>query len=152
MSIWNFKTIRSGSKGAEFVELSAAQQARIKTIFRGVGTAVNSTVANPPFSNNFVKESIGMRMLDGCTLLPAGNIGVWTLPGLARGRIGSRRFFVPITAGIKVSEPILGIIAGSPGNIASPCGNCRDLLLDEFGEDFEIVSGAPKADWQSSPK
>jgi len=30
MSIWNFKTIRSGSKGAEFVELSAAQQARIK--------------------------------------------------------------------------------------------------------------------------
>lgn len=38
---------------------------------------------------------------------------------------------------------ILGIIAGNPGNVPSPCGNCRDVMIDGFGvdENFEIVSG-----------
>ena len=141
MSMWNFKTIQSGSKGAEFVELSLSQQERVKKYTEALEIAAASTVANPPFSKYFVKESIGTR--DGCTLLPAGNIEYGLCQAL-HGEESAVAAFRSYYGRNKVSEPILGIIAGSPGNIASPCGNCRDLLLDEFGEDFEIVSGAPE--------
>ena len=33
-------------------------------------------------------------------------------------------------------------MAGAPGNAASPCGNCRDIMRDDLGTNFEIVSGA----------
>lgn len=38
---------------------------------------------------------------------------------------------------------VLAIIAGSEGNLAGPCGNCRDILYDQFGADTQIVTGAP---------
>ncbi|GEM_PF-5130183 len=38
---------------------------------------------------------------------------------------------------------LIAIISGTPGNIAMPCGNCRDLLKEYCTADAVIVCGAP---------
>ncbi|MFH1409316.1 MAG: hypothetical protein ABIH34_05390 [Nanoarchaeota archaeon] len=38
----------------------------------------------------------------------------------------------------------LALIAGEPGNIATPCGNCRDFLNQYTDPELIIVSGSPK--------
>ena len=55
--------------------------------------------------------------------------------------VAALRSFYGRTSG---KEVIHAIVAGNPGNIASPCGNCRDIMLEDLGESLEIVCGTPE--------
>lgn len=139
MSKWDFKTMRFNSSGyTEFVDLSLAQKARVKKYIEALEVAAKSVVANPPFSNYFVKESIG---LVSDAMVPAGNIEYGICQAL-HGEESAVAAFRARYGRTNVGEIILGIVAGNPGNIATPCGNCRDIMLEDLGKDFEIVSGA----------
>lgn len=139
MSKWSFKAVRLGpGREVELVDLSLAQAARIQEYTRALRAAARSTVAKPLFSNYFVRESIGPR--DGKPK-PAGNIEYGLCQSLHGEESAVTAFRTHYGRGGS-RKPLLGIIAGSPGNIATPCGNCRDILLDDLGSDFEIVSGA----------
>jgi len=157
--MWEFKALEFDAKrNPVFVPLSAERAARAEAYRNALTAAKISAVANPKFSNYFVKESIGFRDTLPPTL-PAGNIEYGLCQALhgeefavaaLRSRLGrplSRR--VDKTPGGPLPDDclpedgiILGIIAGVPGNIASPCGNCRDIMRDDLGINFEIVSGA----------
>ena len=147
MNKWNFKTTRRNSKGKiELVDISSEQQAKISLYEKALELAVVSNVANPIFSKYFVKESIGFK---GHQIVPAGNIEYGFCQALhgEESAVASLLSFYDLH-GIKVKELnlqnlILGIITKG---MAMPCGNCRDLLLDTFGENFEIVAGDPQGD------
>lgn len=148
MPDWDFKTIefyRDAEDGMKrkhrIVELSSKQQKKTNIYAGFLKTAAESTVANPKFSNYFVKASIGGY---ADLPLPVGNIeygfcqaihGEESAVAALRSHYGRRLLFGD-------DELVLGIIAGGPGLLASPCGNCRDIMRDELGENFEIVSGA----------
>lgn len=139
MSNWSFKSVRLGPEGAvNLVGLSLARAAKIQAYTRVLRVAARSKVANPSFSNYFVRESIGPH--DGKPK-PAGNIEYGFCQSLHGEESATTAFRTYYGRGGS-RKPLLGIIAGSPGNIATPCGNCRDILLDDLGGDFEIVSGA----------
>ena len=139
MGKWNFQAAQLNSDGnADLVDLSPAQKARVKKYTKVLAVAAKSAMANPIFSNYFVKVGVGAV---NEKMLPAGNIeygfcqalhGEESAVAALRSRYGRK----------KVGKAVLGIIAGNPGNTATPCGNCRDILLDDLGTDFEIVSGA----------
>lgn len=139
MSKWDFKTILLNSNGGtELVDLSSTQETRIKKYAEALEVAATSVVANPPFSNYFVKESIGL--ISG-EMVPAGNIeyGICQALHAEESAIAAFRARYGRT---HIKEIVLGIVAGSPGNIATPCGNCRDIMLEDLGASFEVVSGA----------
>lgn len=136
---WDFKSLCFNSSGmTELVDLSPAQQARIGEYVGALEVAAKSTVANPSFSKYFVKESVG---LVGGEMLPAGNIEYGLCQALHGEELAVSTFRSRFGRNCE-KDMVLGIVAGSPGNIATPCGNCRDIMLEDFGTDFEIVSGA----------
>lgn len=137
-SKWVFNAIQIRQDGQiEKVELSPHQFTRIDKYVAGLETAESSTVANPIFSHYFVRESIVPTLGE---TVPAGNIEY----GLCQSLHGEEAVVAAYRSrhGRSTQDVVIGIIAGSPGNIATPCGNCRDILLDDLGTDFEIVSGA----------
>jgi hypothetical protein len=71
MSIWDFRTVRLINGRVKIVVLSDGQKARIGEYIKALEIAKNSVVANPLFSQYFVKESIGVV---GGEMLAAGNI------------------------------------------------------------------------------
>lgn len=138
---WELKALCWNSDGTyAFHDLSDEQKVRAPDYIRALETASGSPVANPIFSKYYVKESVGVTH---SFMSYAGNIEYGlcqTLHGeeaaVAAFRASySRRF-------LEKNRLVVGIIAGNPGSIATPCGNCRDIMLQDFGEDFEIVSGA----------
>jgi len=140
MSNWDFKAARLDANGkVEIIDLSDEQKARTGEYIRALEIAKNSVVANPSFSQYFVKEGIGVV---GGKMLAAGNIeyGICQALHAEEAAVAAFRSHYGRKANKNV---ILGILAGNPGNIASPCGNCRDILLEDLGQDFEIVCGAP---------
>lgn len=139
MNKWSFKTAQlNSSDNMDFVALSPAQKARIKKYTEALEVAARSAVANPPFSNYFVK--VGVGTVNG-KMLPGGNIEYGICQAL-HGEESAVAAFRSHYGRKNVGETVLGIIAGSPGNITTPCGNCRDIMLEDLGTDFEIVSGA----------
>jgi len=74
-------------------------------------------------------------------MLPAGNIEYGLCQAL-HGEETAVATFRSHYGRTNVEEAILGIIDGNPENISGPCGNCRDIMLEDLGADFEIVSGA----------
>lgn len=139
MSRWNFKSIRLNSEGnVELINLSFAQESRINKYSEALEIATKSVVANPPFSNYFVKESIGL--VDG-EMLPAGNIEYGICQALHGEESAVAAFRAHYGRVVDTKEIILGLVAGNPGNVPAPCGNCRDIMLEDLGKDFEIVSG-----------
>ncbi len=148
ISRWNFKTL-SRSKDPQVVDLSDKQRGKVEKYEKALVIASESKVAAPYISNYFVKEGIVAEFQDGLVIeKPAGNIEY------ARNRAvhGEEAAVVAYRAAIselgvlpenRREELVLGIVAGNPGNIPSPCGNCRDVMIDGFGVDdgFEIVSG-----------
>lgn len=138
MGKWDFRTIRLNHKGdTELVDLSSAQKERINKYTEALEIAAKSVVANPPFSNYFVKESIGLVSDE---MVPAGNIEYGICQAL-HGEESAVAAFRARYGRIHTEEIVLGIVAGNPGNIATPCGNCRDIMLEDLGQNFEIVSG-----------
>ena len=133
-----FKSLQKEVNGkTELVDLSAEQSNRIPTYIKALETAANSKVPKPTFSQYYVKESIGSR-----TLHEAGNVEY----GLCQALHGEESAVAILRASQDtwgISDTlVMGIIAGNPGNVAAPCGNCRDIMLDSFGPDLEVVSGA----------
>ena len=134
---WAFKSF----VGQAVAELSDEQRKRIPTYEQALVIAGASKVPSPPFSNYFCKESIGTNPTN---FTPAGNIEY----GLCQAIHGEESAVANLRASqIQESEYgdiVLGIIAGNPDDVPNPCGNCRDVMLDGIGEEFEIVSGAPE--------
>lgn len=137
MPKWEFRQLKGSYLGGYgFFYLSPEQRERIPQYEQALETAIASEVAKPILSNYFVREGIAV---DGETI-PGGNIeygfcralhGEECKVGAFRSRRGRR------------TEPfILGIVAGNPGHIPNPCGNCRDIMRDDLGQDFEIVCGS----------
>lgn len=140
MSKWDFKAVRLGvSSAVKLVNLSPTQKSRINEYTKALEIATKSTVANPSFSNYFVKESIGFVKGE---LIPAGNIEYGFCQALHAEEAAVAAFRARYGRIVNNKDIILGIIAGAPGALATPCGNCRDILLQDLGSDFEIVSGA----------
>lgn len=140
MSKWDFKAIQLNSDGkVEFTALSSTQKSRINKYAEALEIATKSVVANPPFSNYFVKECIGL--VNG-KMLPAGNIEYGICQALHGEESAIAAFRAHYGRADTDREIILGLVAGNPGNVPAPCGNCRDIMLEDLGKDFEIVSGA----------
>jgi len=137
-SNWTFNTIQVKQDGQiEKIGLSPHQNTRIDKYVAALEAAAISTVANPIFSQYFVCESVAPTLGE---IVPAGNIEY----GLCQALHGEEAIVAAYRSmyGRSTQDVVIGIIAGNPGNIATPCGNCRDILLDDLGTDFEIVSGA----------
>lgn len=135
---WTFKTIQVNAAGVhELVDLFPGQKARIRRYIKTLLAAKHSVVAKPFFSNYFVKASIGAA--NGAPV-PAGNIEY----GLCQALHGEESAVAAFRSryGKGGKDIVLGFTGGTPGNIPAPCGNCRDIMLDTLGSDFEIVSGA----------
>jgi cytidine deaminase len=142
MADWEFKTVRYDGGKTILVDLSPKQQKRIQIYCEVLEKAKFSNVANPIFSNYFVKGSIGLS--DGYGLKPAGNIEYGICQALHCEESAVAAFRSAHGRSTKKDDIILVILSGSPGAFASPCGNCRDIMLEDLGEDFEIICGAPE--------
>lgn len=139
MKNWEFKNILVRVDGKLFfTELSEEQKKIIPDYIEALRTALSSDVPRPPFSNYLCKESIGS--IDGLKLA-AGNMeyGVCeAIHGETAAAAAFRSFYRRKGENQKL---VLGIAADQLGEVPALCGDCRDLLLDEFGPYFEIVSG-----------
>lgn len=141
MKDWEFKALQVSSSGkSKLGPLSVEQAEKTDDYTRVLSTAVESKVSNPKFSKYYVKEAIG---ISGSDFFPAGNIEYGYCQAL-HGEECSIAVLQSIYRKDFKDKIILGIVAGKPGNIPAPCGNCRDIMLDELGTNFEIVSGAPE--------
>lgn len=139
---WTFKTLPLDPRGStELIDLSQTQIKKAHKYARALQVGARSTVANPPFSNYFVKGSI--FPLDGMTSMETGNIEYGICQALhgEESAVAALRSFYGRVSG---EEVVHAIVAGNPGNIAAPCGNCRDIMLEDLGLGLEIVCGAPE--------
>src|SRR5688572_25531748 len=124
---WEFKNLNQ-------TKLSEAQTQKIPEYVKALEIAHSSTMANPIFSQYFVRESIGTKN-DG--IVPAGNIEY----GLCQALHGEEAAVAALRSrfGEFHSDPLIMGVATS--GIANPCGNCRDIMLDELGPNIELVTG-----------
>lgn len=143
MMQWTFKAAKVvGPEKAEMIALSQEQQKRIPVYKEALLKARSSQVPDPPFSNYFVKGSIVMPIVPKLnSALPAGNIEYGLCQALhceetavAVWRAAHGKYYT--------GYPVLGFY-GKNERIGPPtcCGNCRDILLDAFGPELEIVAG-----------
>ena len=117
MSKWNFKTARPNSNGGmDLVELSPAQKARVKKYAGALEVAAKSAVANPPFSNYFVK--VGVGSVHG-KMLPGGNIEYGICQAL-HGEESAVAAFRSHYGRTNVGEVVLGFVGDDLGNVPSP--------------------------------
>ena len=137
---WDFKTLSRG-KSPQIIALLSEQESRIPQYKKALIVASESKVSNPKFSQYFVKESV----ITDTHTVPAGNIEY----GFCQAIHGEESAVAGYRSALSLVPPesdnkdlVLGIVAGNPGNIPNPCGNCRDVMIDGLGTDFEIVSGA----------
>jgi len=136
-----FKTIALEPNGFHLVDLSPKQKQRERQYMTALTVAANSMVANPFYSKYFCREGMAGTKLTAA----AGNIEYGFCQALhgEESAVAAWRAIVgqgnpePITLGIFSPE----FNATRPSN---PCGNCRDIMRDEFGNtDLEIVRGRP---------
>lgn len=126
--------------GLNDIPLSRKQERMIHDFAEVLEIASLSKVASPVFSHFFVKEAIGPV---GKKKYPAGNIEYGHLQALhgEESAVVTLKTNYPNYDG----EVVLGIINGEEENTASPCGNCRDIMLDTMNgqpDKLHIVSGA----------
>ncbi len=135
---WDFKTLSPGKVPHTIVDLREDQQGKISKYNEALLAAAESKVPSPKFSNYFVLESV---VTDSHTV-PAGNIeyglcqaihGEESAVAVHRARLSSH--------GGDSKDLVLGGISSSPKDGFNACGNCRDVMLDGFGTDFEIATG-----------
>ncbi len=135
---WDFKTFSPGKAPHTIVDLREDQQGKISKYNEALVAAAESKVPSPKFSNYFVLESV---VTDTHTV-PAGNIeyglcqaihGEESAVAVHRARLSSH--------GGNSKDLVLGGISSSPKDGFNACGNCRDVMLDGFGTDFEIATG-----------
>jgi len=136
---WDLKTVRRDWKNRvffhSFKDLPESQTGKYE---RAMEIAAASQVANPKFSNYFCKESAVIHNGNGVS---AGNIEYGLCQAL-HGEESAVSAFRSVYGRGKKKPLVLAIISSDdPRDLAAPCGNCRDIMLDDFGPDFEIVSG-----------
>lgn len=140
MNRWSFKSARLGEEGAILlVPLSRARRQRISHYTAALGAAVASRATWPTFSSYHVRESISVS---GGAMIPAGNVEYGFCQALHAEEAAVAALFSTRNGGGRIINGILAIIAGTAGNLAMPCGNCRDILRQVADEDIEIISGA----------
>jgi len=136
-----FKTIKLEPNGFRLVDLSPRQQQHEHQYLEALYTAANSMVANPFYSKYFCREGI----VSADRKAAAGNIEYGFCQALhgEESAVAAWRAIVgqgnpePVTLGIFSPE----FTVARPSN---PCGNCRDIMRDEFGSaELEIVRGRP---------
>lgn len=139
MSELTFKTVYRGS--TELVDLSRDQLGRKHKYLRAFLGAEKSEVPAPRCSGYNVRGSIFPITDNGLTVMQAGNIeyGLWRSLHCEISSLAVLRSFY----GRLTKKHIMGIIANNPLNICTPCGDCRDAMLEELERDFEIVCKAP---------
>lgn len=136
---WDFKTLSARNDSSKIIDLSSEQQIKIPQYHQALTTAISSKVSSPTFSNYFVKESV----VNNSKTIPAGNIEYGHCQAL-HGEESAVAAFRSFSDDNNTKDLVLGIVAGKPGDVPNPCGNCRDIMIDTFGTDFEIASGAPE--------
>ena len=137
---WDFKTL-SREKSPQVIDLSSEQQGKIERYKKALIVASESKVSDPKFSQYFVKESV----ITDTHTVPAGNIEYGFCQAIhgEESAVAGYRSALSLTPSESDNKDlVLGIVAGNPGNIPNPCGNCRDVMIDGLGTNFEIVSGA----------
>lgn len=134
MTTWEIKSLAG--------DLSKVQQRRIRWYNRALEKAAVSNVPKPKDSGYHVKAAIGPIKSH---FLPGGNVEHGDHSGLHSEECSVGAYFSRTNGRLDAfGQPILALVAGTPGNPATPCGNCRDILLEVFGPELEIVSGAPE--------
>jgi cytidine deaminase len=111
--------------------LSEVQRRRVLLYEKALDEAARTDVTKPRFSSFKVRSSAGMP---GYAMQPTGNREYGFCQALHAEEVGVARIVEQYGEGI----PVFGLITG---RVPTPCGNCRDILLDEFGALPEIVSG-----------
>lgn len=138
--MWRFKNLEPVSAGkVKETPLREAQVLKILSYVEALAVANNSLVPNPLFSDYFVKGSIGIV---GGRFLPAGNIEYGVMQALHCEECAVAAFRAHYGWDVK-GEIVFGF-ASSKKEINTPptcCGNCRDIMIDALGTDFEFVSG-----------
>ena len=138
MARWEFKALELNKDGTQkLVALSPDQQMRVPAYASFLEAARSSHVPNPRWSNYRVREGIG-RLGEGA--FQAGNIEYGYCKSL-HGEPSASVIFRSARGNAFPAEGV-GIVLPRSGEAAPPCGNCRDFMLDEFGKEFEIVSGS----------
>lgn len=130
---WEFQAVNpDGTLGA----LDKRQRALVPQYEAALAAACASEAADPIFSGFRVRSSMGG--------VPGGNIEYGFCQALHSEEFAGAAFRAvsSFTQGI-VGIPVFGLAAHAAGKIATPCGNCRDFLLDAFGPDLETVYGHP---------
>ena len=149
MNQWNFKAVKViGPSKAELVELSQEQTERVHAYENALIVARDSSVPSPIFSNYFVKGSIGTPQLTlSQSVHPTGNIEYGLCQALHCEETAVAVLKSKCNTTQKVYNPILGFCnKNESSNPPTCCGNCRDILLDAFGPELEIVAGRPNGE------
>lgn len=128
---WGFKALQKDIFGNISAKSFTPKEEDGKRYMGCLEAAMDSTVPSPLFSQFFVKASIGVK-----DFYHAGNREYGFCQALHAEEAAVATF--KASSKTKPKNPTLGIISESG---ATPCGNCRDILLDTFGENLEIVIG-----------
>jgi len=143
MSKWHFKrTVKQADGSITNEDLTAEQATKISKYETALKQGLASTASNPIFSGYHVRGGIGASHSAGYAALFSGNFEYGFCQALHNEETAIAVLRSVVGRG-ELSDVVLGLISGEEGNIATPCGNCRDLLLDDLGTDIEIVTGAP---------
>lgn len=134
---WEFKRLDPNS--VTFTRLDGELEKLKADYTKVLRMALESKVSSPSFSKYPVRGSLGTP--DSHKMF-AGNIeyGFCQALHMEEAAVAS---FRSIYKRPGRQRAILGIVAGNPEIFTGPCGNCRDILLDEFNPNLEIVSGSP---------
>lgn len=137
---WEFKAVQRHPSGNwSLSPINREQQSKVHMYVKALEVAGQSQVPDPKFSRYFCRESVGYRAMH-----QGGNVEY----GLCQALHGEESLVAVFRSSMSESQeigqvPIMGIIADDfeGDKPASPCGNCRDIMLDAFDPDLEIVSG-----------
>lgn len=137
--MWNFHGINDAG---EPIGLRKGQKDRRGQYTAILRTAAESEVPSPIFSGYSVRAAIGP--VDD-EILVAGNVEYGIGHGLHAEECVVAAYRSRRNGKRERRRLVIALIAGEENNPATPCGNCRDILLAQFGsrpELVEIVSGA----------
>ena len=141
MGSWLFKSLLVKPDGApELVELNLAQLRRIPLYAEALRVAADSL-----FQNRLFPVTSCARYWNGWAGVPAGNIEYGLCQALhgEESAVAASRSRFSRFGWNSTEDFVLGFSSHSNGDSSiSPCGNCRDILLEEFGAGLEIVAGA----------
>ncbi|HLD39478.1 MAG TPA: hypothetical protein VJB05_04165 [archaeon] len=131
---WEFKAIRKEAGKTVFADLSVEQQGRIPQYEEALRYAEQTQVPNPTFSNFYVRASAGVNS----EYVQGGNIEY----GFCQALHSEESLVAAVRSRMGRHDGMPIIAFSSLGLEPTCCGNCRDVLFDDF-EYGEIVSGSP---------